>query len=305
MDDRLRKFACLVESRSFTHAAKKLHISQPALTLSINKLERELKMPLVVRGHGGLELTSAGQIVYDAAKTHRTADDNLRTKLAELSDRRPQVTIGMIDSVAAALNDEPAALDELESQADVSIVVNHSRYLRIAVENREVDLAIAVPDNAIHPNLAVESLGSELFVLACQPDRLKHFQAALEAKKLREFISYDRNSTTYSHLYAGLLKLGISTPPILYSTSPTIMLHTILRGRGVAALPYILTKELLKNGRLAALQKNGRALTIECPLSFVKLRGKLLPGVLGNFSAQTQRMMAADGKVPIVVTASS
>ncbi len=110
MDDRLKKFAQLVDRKSFTHAAKELHISQPALTLAINKLERELKTSLLVRGHGRLELTNAGQIVYNAAIEYRTADENLRTKLTELARRRPKVTIGMIDSVAAALNDEARVL---------------------------------------------------------------------------------------------------------------------------------------------------------------------------------------------------
>lgn len=292
MDDRLQRFARLVERKSFTQAAKDLHISQPALSLAIDKLERELKTPLLVRPIRGFQLTDAGQVVYNAAVEHRTADENLRTKLTELTDKRPKVVIGMIDSVAAALNDNAEALDELESKADVSIIVNHSRYLRAAVENREIDLAIAVHDNAIHPNLDVEPMGSEPFVLVCRPDRLAYFQAALKTKKLPGFISYDRNSTTYGHIHLGLRRLNIKTPPILYSTSPTIMLHTALRGRGIAALPYVLTKDLLRDGRLSALKKDGRILTIGCPLSVVKTRGKILPNVLANFLMQTKASLS-------------
>ena len=288
MDDRLKKFARLVERQSFTQAAKDLHISQPALSLAIDKLGRELKTSLLVRPSRNFQLTDAGQIVYNAAVEHRTADQNLRTKLAELAGRRPQVVVGMIDSVAAALNDEADALDTLEARADVSIIVNHSRYLRAAVENREIDLAFAVPDNAVHPNLDVGPIGVEPFVLVCNPGRYRNFQAALKLKKLPDFISYDRNSTTYGHIHQGLRKLGISTPPILYSTSPTIMLHSALRGRGVAALPYVLAKDLLETGRLAALKDGRRTLMIDCPLDFVKLRGKLLPAALKDFSAQAK-----------------
>ncbi len=297
MDDRLQRFARLVERKSFTQAAKDLHISQPALTLSINKLERELRTSLLVRPSRTLELTDAGQVVYAAATEHRTADENLRTKLTELARKRPHVTVGMIDSVAAALNDAGEPMDELESKADISIIVNDSRYLRAAVENREIDLAFAVRANAIHPNLDIEPIGPEPFVLVCRPDRLDDFQSALQAKKLTDFISYDRHSTTYGHLHAGLRKLGITTPgPALYSTSPTIMLHTVLRGRGIAALPYVLTKDLLRDDRLSALKKDGRILTIGCPLSVVKTRGKILPQVLEDFSAQAQRALASAGR---------
>lgn len=294
MDDRLKKFARLVERKSFTQAAMDLHVSQPALTLAINKLERELKTPLLLRSSRRFELTDAGQVVYDAAVAHRTADDNLRTKLAELAERRPRVTIGMIDSVAATLNDEAEALEALEASADVSIVVNHSRYLRAAVENREIDLALAVRDNAIHPNLDVEPIGSEPFVLVCSPDGYDGFQAALTAKKLPDFISYDRNSTTYGHIHHGLRELGVKTPSILHSTSPTIMLHTILRGRGVAALPYAIAKDLLDDNRLAALKLGGRILTVDCPLSVVIGRGRLLPAALTDFSDRATAAIKAN-----------
>jgi DNA-binding transcriptional LysR family regulator len=288
MDDRLKKFAALVEHGSFTHAAKKLHISQPALSLSIEKLERELKTSLLIRGRRRLELTDAGRIVYETAVHHRTADENLRTRLAELADRRPRVKVGMIDSVAAALNAAAEPLNELEDKADVSITVNHSRYLRAAVENREVDLAFVVHDNATHPRLDVSPTGSEPFVLVCRPDRLDDSRADLKAGELTDFICYDRHSTTYSHLHYGLSRLGIAVRPALYSTNPDVMLNTVLRGRGIAALPYLLTRDLLKAGKLAALSRRGRRLAIDCPLDAVRLRGRLLPGVLEDFSSDAQ-----------------
>jgi LysR family transcriptional regulator, transcriptional activator of the cysJI operon len=288
MDDRLKKFTVLVEVGSFTAAAKALHISQPALTLAINKLERQLKTSLLVRDRRRLELTDAGQIVYAAAAEHRTTDENLRTKLTELADRRPNVTVGMIDSVAAALNGAAEPLDRLEDVADVSIIVNNSRYLRAAVENREIDLAFAVHDDASHPNLDIGPIGAEPFVLVCRPDRLQDFQTALDSKQLPDFISYDRYSTTYGHLLRGLSKLGVTIRTSLYSTNPDIMLHTVLRGRGVAALPYLLTKELLESGKLAALTKGRNIMTIDCPLDVVKLRGKLLPQALEDFADQAK-----------------
>lgn len=293
MDDKLKKFAVLVEIGSFTAAAKELHISQPALTLAIGKLERELKTPLLVRDRRRLELTDAGRIVYVSAVEHRTTDDNLRTKLTELAGKRPKVTVGMIDSVAAALNGAPEPLDMLEERADVSILVNNSRYLRAAVENREIDLAFAVHDDASHPNLDIVPIGAEPFVLVCRPDRLKDFQASFGKKQLEDFISYDRYSTTYSHLLRGLSKLGVIIQASLHSTNPNVMLHAVLRGRGAAALPYLLTKELLDSGKLAALEKNGKLLTIDCPLDLVKLRGKLLPEALEDFSAQAKATLSS------------
>lgn len=288
MDDRLKKFAALVEKGSFTQAAKDLHISQPALSLAIDKLERELKASLLLHRQRPLELTDAGHTAYKAAMEHRTTNDNLRTELVELAAGRPKVAVGMIDSVAAALSGEATPLDTLESKAQVSITVNNSRYLREAVENREIDLAFVVHDNATHPHLDVRPMGAEPFVLICHPGRYAGFQAALKAKELPDFICYDKHSTTYGHLHHGLTRLHLTIRPTLYSTNPNIILNTVLRGRGIAALPYLLTKDLIESGKLAALKQGRRTLMIDCPLDAVRLRGRLLPRALNDFSVRAQ-----------------
>src|SRR6266566_1918097 len=98
MEDRLQKFACLVDAGSFTNAAEELHLSQPALSSAISKLERELRTTLLVRGNRMLRLTEAGKVTYDSAKELGIVSDNLITRLTELSQGQLEVTIGMIDS---------------------------------------------------------------------------------------------------------------------------------------------------------------------------------------------------------------
>lgn len=58
---RLRYFVTLVRHRHFGAAAAELHITQPALSQQIKKLERELAAPLVDRASQGFTLTAAGE----------------------------------------------------------------------------------------------------------------------------------------------------------------------------------------------------------------------------------------------------
>ena len=60
----LNTFYILVEVQSFTQAAKKLGLTQPAVTQHIQKLERELGRQLVVRYGRHIELTQAGRSLY-------------------------------------------------------------------------------------------------------------------------------------------------------------------------------------------------------------------------------------------------
>jgi DNA-binding transcriptional LysR family regulator len=73
---RLRYFVTLVRHRHFGAAAAELHITQPALSQQIKKLERELAAPLVDRASQGFSLTAAGEyLAGEAPGLLRAMDD--------------------------------------------------------------------------------------------------------------------------------------------------------------------------------------------------------------------------------------
>ena len=63
----LRYFAEVAQSRSFTRAAAKLRIAQPAVSRQIQNLEAELGVALLVRTRAGIELTGAGDFFLKRA----------------------------------------------------------------------------------------------------------------------------------------------------------------------------------------------------------------------------------------------
>lgn len=64
----LRQFVVLAEERSFSAAALRLFVAQPALSVAIRKLEEEVEAQLFVRGSRGVQLTAAGIAVLKAAR---------------------------------------------------------------------------------------------------------------------------------------------------------------------------------------------------------------------------------------------
>ncbi len=67
-DSRLKIFAVLAEAGSFTLAAKRLGVSQPAVSQSIASLEKTYGCALLSRTSSGFSLSREGRIVYDYAK---------------------------------------------------------------------------------------------------------------------------------------------------------------------------------------------------------------------------------------------
>ncbi|MDO5387510.1 MAG: LysR family transcriptional regulator, partial [Pseudomonadota bacterium] len=64
----LRQFKILAECSSMTQAAEKLHISQPALSAALKKLEDELETPLFERKRSRMILNDAGKLALTYAE---------------------------------------------------------------------------------------------------------------------------------------------------------------------------------------------------------------------------------------------
>lgn len=249
MEDRLQKFAKLAEVRSFTKAAQALHISQPALTTAIKKLERELRTDLIVRDSHSFALTSAGNIAYKAAKELAAHTDNLRLSLLEHINEKAPLRVGMIDSIADLLFVHGDYLQDLERETRLSLTINNSAQLLELVEQDSLDIALIAKPARMPRALISTIVGEEPLVLVAHAANTE-IHNAIREKQISHFLSYNQNSRTQQLIEQHFAGHGIQLEPTFYSTSPEIMLQLVLANRGVAVLPYLLVKEHLETGKL-------------------------------------------------------
>jgi len=64
---RLRYFVAVAEDASFTHAAQRLRVSQPAVSEAIRQLERDLRVTLLMRDRP-VAVTAAGDALLQDAR---------------------------------------------------------------------------------------------------------------------------------------------------------------------------------------------------------------------------------------------
>src|SRR2546423_5784353 len=81
--DQLQTFLVLVRCGSFTGAAAELHLSQPAVSRHIQRLEGELGATLLTRRRGRIELSEAGERVRSYAEQVVGGPERLVGGLAE------------------------------------------------------------------------------------------------------------------------------------------------------------------------------------------------------------------------------
>lgn len=82
---RLKIFYAVVQRKSISAAASDLHLTQPAVSLQIKALEKDVGLPLLERGGPKLRLTQAGEALYRCAVSILHAKDEAERSIAELS----------------------------------------------------------------------------------------------------------------------------------------------------------------------------------------------------------------------------
>lgn len=291
MDDRLQKFAAIVEAGSYTDAAKHLHISQPALSVAIAKLEKSLKTKLFQSTGRGVELTKVGEQVYESALAHRAIDHNLQLTLASIGEEKIPLRIGMIDSVAALISSQEEPLKTLEHWTELGLFVANSAELRAALLSDKIDIAVVVADKTEDAKLQTAAIGVEQLLLVCHASSALHFQALLDSHEKLPYISYVQTSTTNRIVTAALAHDSISTTTMLYSTSQEVMLQMALRGRGVTLLPEHIVAPKIANGELEVLRVDRRPYRIERRLSVVALKGRKMPPGLSGVAQAVQQQL--------------
>src|SRR5271169_4284732 len=145
----LRVFLTVAAEKSFSRAAEKLLRTQPAISLSIQRLEIELGEKLIDRSAKDLLLTDAGKIVLDHARRFENLQGDLENAIAELRDKSAgRLIIGANESSTLYL------LDHIKRY--------RTRYPKIKVQVRR-SLSSKIPSELIDGDL-------ELGILTYDPE---------------------------------------------------------------------------------------------------------------------------------------
>ena len=100
----LKSFVAVVDQGGFTAASRRLGLSQPAVSRAIATLEKELGLPLLVRGRDGTSLTEAGALALTHAREALRHLTLMRTEVSALAgDITGTLSLASLPSVTATL----------------------------------------------------------------------------------------------------------------------------------------------------------------------------------------------------------
>lgn len=249
----LRYFWAIAHEGKLTTAAKRLNVSQSALSTQVRKLEDQLGHALFEREGRGLKLTEAGRIALDYADTVFDAGDELlSTMRGQLGTERRVLRVGAITTLSR--NFQIALLRPLIGRQDVEVIVRSgtTRDLLSQLEAHAIDLMLAnqpAPRDAStswHSHLLQEQRVSLVGPPSLTqrtiefPDDLASFPVLLPSLDSDVRVAFDR-----------VMELAGIRPNILAEIDDMAMLRLFARDSHCLALvPPVVVRDELINGVL-------------------------------------------------------
>ena len=139
----LQVFQAVVRERSFSRAAEKLYRTQPAVSISVRKLEEWVGQPLFVRGSGARMLTDAGVLLVEYADRMLNLREEIRKGMKELRGlERGQVSIGVNESSIHALLPALERYHDLHAGIHVKVHRVFSRDVPRELMNHHLDIGV-------------------------------------------------------------------------------------------------------------------------------------------------------------------
>jgi DNA-binding transcriptional LysR family regulator len=238
----LQAFRAVAELSSFRKAANALHVSQPAFSRRIEKLEEALGVQLLERTTRRVSLTSVGRD-FDR-KVQQLLDDLDHTLLGirgVATTRMGEVTIACVPStVYYFVSRVISRYHERYPKVRVKVFDASANEVLTAVSRSEADFGLNFVGGQ-EPDIEFKPLMEERFVAACRRD---HPLATKRRVAWTELAQYDYISVSKASGNRLLLDQALSgvngRPQSIYETQHvTTMLGMVEAGLGVAAVPSI------------------------------------------------------------------
>ena len=172
MDTRqLAAFCAVVDRESFSQAAERLGVTQPAVSLQVRALEERLGQQLLDRSGRRVEPTEAGRRLYRSARRILQLEEQLLEDVAAAEDGALTGTLSLGASTGPGAHLVPLLLCEFQRRHEdlavaLSIWDTHAVIERVA--EREVELGV-VGALRRHRSLVFEPLARDEIVLAVPP----------------------------------------------------------------------------------------------------------------------------------------
>lgn len=249
----LQSFIALAEELHFGRAAKRVNLSQPALSLQVQGIEEELQVKLFVRDRRKTELTQAGEVfLTEARDVLRRTEQAITTVRRAALGQVGTLRIGFISTAAAIIT--PKLVKQFRDQynhVDIELRNVLTRDQVTQLQERKIDVGFLRVPLSVPADIRTRVIHREPFVLLLPADhplaQLKNVQLA--DCHSADFVMYTRKMAPGFHdVIMNILHRNGLTPHVVQEASEMYTLISLVAaGMGIAIAPASIALHIVDN----------------------------------------------------------
>lgn len=241
----LSYFQMVCKLGSFTKAAEYFNISQPSVTVAIQKLEEEMGVKLLERSQKKVSLTKAGKVFLNRTEVILNKVENLAIEMNEFqSSKKETIRIGIPPMLGSYLL--PKILTEFtehHSHVELCVYEIGSNKIKELLEFKELDLGIIIL-KMTSPLFEVEplKLGEIKLILPPNHPLSKHSVVPFELLETEQFVLM---SKALHQIIMNECKKHRITPKIVHKSAQFSTIQSLVSsGIGISFFPDIMTRNI-------------------------------------------------------------
>ena len=269
------KFFCMVaECNNFSKAAEKLYISQPAITQTIKKLEKQLECKLFYRKSNGVCLTKEGEHLYNYVNNSVTTINNVENKFKELRGLKS----GIIKIRTGNNNAKRVLYNSLmkftKDYPNIKIQISQGKPQDSINEliNGKIDIVILnLPYKNLNRNIEIIEIAENTYTFVATKEYL--IQNNIKIKNIDDLENYPliipmEGSTARNILNTYLNKADINSQYEIVSED--MRKDFAIQGLGIAYVMKCLVEKEINDGKLIEINLNKKEINSKVGVAILK-----------------------------------
>jgi DNA-binding transcriptional LysR family regulator len=270
----IQVFAVSAETGSFSKAARRLHVSQPAVSQQIRSLERSLSTRLFQRSNQGVMLTNAGRVLLPMARELLSLSCLIQETMGALEEHVTDLlTVGCaVTTGKMMLPLVIAAFNQHFPDVQVTVEMSNCDSVEDALLAQDIHLGISGTEAAC-PMVECQAFFTDHVILVVPPDHPFAQRSSVRPDQLigQLFILHDETCSIHQMIQEELAEQGISVDQLrvaMIAESVEAIGVAVEHGLGIAFTCRLAARHGLRSGNLVEVPVEG--VRLERPLYLLR-----------------------------------
>ncbi len=268
LSDSMRVFITVADKKNFSKAAKALSLTQPAVSFQIQTLEQYYQTMLFDRVNRHVKLTAAGELLLDYAVHMNNLQAELERNMQQLTGHvKGELLIGASTTIGEYIL--PYVVGSFKQDypdVNVTIQIMNTKDIGNAVGNKTFDLGIIEGPLDLTESMETHKFLEDELVLAMPADHPLAAKGAITLEELKTLPYITREPGSGSRLIfeQALIDADFDIEDlniVMELGSTTSIKSAIMGGLGISTISKWAIQDLVKTGKVVALNIEGLTLT--------------------------------------------